>query len=179
MPTETLPTFRYHPDPIRTGNVTESEALCVCCSTKRGYVYVGPAYTTKEELDSALCPWCIANGSAADRYDAEFTDTHDLEAAGIDKAIIQEVVRRTPGFISWQGGRWLSHCGDACEFHGDLPQEKLEHVPQDSRTMILADLPNDFTWERIIEDYEPGSQPAIYWFKCRHCAAELYYADCT
>jgi uncharacterized protein CbrC (UPF0167 family) len=68
-----FPTFRYHPDPIATGSVVVSDTTCVCCGQARGFIYMGPV-TADEELDEALCPWCIADGSAARRFDAEFTE---------------------------------------------------------------------------------------------------------
>nr|WP_236573977.1 CbrC family protein [Streptomyces sp. GS7] len=49
-----------------------SDAACVCCGKKRGYVYAGPVYAA-EEPDGRLCPWCIAGGSAAGRYEAHFS----------------------------------------------------------------------------------------------------------
>ncbi|WP_084910671.1 CbrC family protein [Burkholderia ubonensis] len=44
----TLPTFRYHPDPLGTGSVVESDARCVCCGVARGYRYAGPVYAIGE-----------------------------------------------------------------------------------------------------------------------------------
>lgn len=43
----------------------------------------------------------------------------------------------------------------------------------------LSEAAGDMTWDRLLKEYEPGGQPAIYWFRCRHCSAELYYADYT
>ena len=175
---EPLPHFRYHPDPVATGYLVRSEATCLCCEQARGYVYSGSP-CAEDELESSLCPWCIFDGSAAERFDAEFVDPHELKKNNVEEAVIDEVTRRTPGFTAWQGDRWLCHCGDACEFHGDLPREQLRNVTADARSSILADLPRDFSWDRILKDYEPGGQPAIYWFRCRHCGVDLYYADCT
>ncbi len=31
-----LPTFKYHPDPLATGSVIESNVECVCCGQARG-----------------------------------------------------------------------------------------------------------------------------------------------
>ena len=41
---ETLPAFRYHPDPVDTGSVTVSDAKCVVCNERRGFIYAGPVY---------------------------------------------------------------------------------------------------------------------------------------
>ena len=68
-----LPTFRYHPDPLSTGSIEESENTCGCCGESRGYIYTGPVYTA-EELHAPICPWCIASGAAHARFNAEFVD---------------------------------------------------------------------------------------------------------
>jgi len=58
-----LPVFKYHRDPLQSGSVAKSPESCRCCGKQRGYIYQGPAYS-EEELEKALCPWCIADGSA-------------------------------------------------------------------------------------------------------------------
>src|SRR5437867_876141 len=64
-----FPEFPYHPDPRATGSVVVSDTSCVACGQSRGFVYAGPVYSQDELIDS-LCPWCIADGSAAEKYDA-------------------------------------------------------------------------------------------------------------
>jgi hypothetical protein len=34
-----LPTFRYHPDPIATGSIIASDETCLCCEQERGYKF--------------------------------------------------------------------------------------------------------------------------------------------
>src|SRR5262245_5821440 len=109
-----LPDFRYHPDPVRSGSVVESKAKCHACGQARGYLYEGPVYS-EDELDGKLCPWCIADGSAHEKFDATFFD-----AASIDdetpEAAIEEISERTPGFATWQSGHWPCCCDDAAAF---------------------------------------------------------------
>jgi len=114
---EPLPAFPYHPNPIGTGSVVESEAPCKACGAARGYIYVGPVYAT-EELDKAFCPWCIADGSAAAKFDAEFTDASLDVPDDVSADVIDEIGRRTPGFSAWQQDHWLYHCGDGAAFLG-------------------------------------------------------------
>ena len=99
-----LPAFRYHPDPLASGSVVASEATCRCCGHARGHVYVGPVYA-EEELSEALCPWCIADGAAAEKFDAEFVDVACFPDALPDDAA-EEIARRTPGYATWQGEAW-------------------------------------------------------------------------
>jgi len=129
---EDLPSFRYHPDPVETGSVAPSEAACLCCGRARGFIYVGPVYAERE-LGEQLCPWCIANGAAAAKFDASFVDGDDLAEADIDEEIVEEVRTRTPGYIGWQQEAWLSHCEDACEYHGPAAAVDLERVDRVTR----------------------------------------------
>src|SRR4029450_7996883 len=54
-----LPEFPYHPDPLVTGFVEESEATCLSCNRGRGFIYTGPVYAADGVAES-ICPWCIA-----------------------------------------------------------------------------------------------------------------------
>jgi len=112
-----LPEFPYHPDPRATGAVVESERRCLVCSTARGYVYTGPVYAV-EELADGICPWCIADGTAAERFDAEFTDVGTHVPDDVPREVLEQIARRTPGFSGWQQEHWLYHCGDGAAFEG-------------------------------------------------------------
>src|SRR4051812_22558639 len=108
-----LPHFTYHPDPVGSGSIIPSEAICIVCGQARGYVYAGPVYSASdEELDDAICPWCIADGSAHERFDAEFTDTSGIGGYGdwedVPQAVVEEVAYRTPGFNGWQQEMWYT-----------------------------------------------------------------------
>jgi len=73
MNEDAMPDFRYHPDPRLTGSVEVSDTSCVVCGAARGLIYVGPVYAVEEYVEE-ICPWCIADGTAAAKLDAEFTD---------------------------------------------------------------------------------------------------------
>jgi uncharacterized protein CbrC (UPF0167 family) len=172
-----LPAFRYHPDPISTGSIKPSDNQCICCGKQRGYIYTCTTYSA-EEVVEALCPWCIADGSAATRFDAEFSDGHPLAKAGVPSAVIEEVTRRTPGYISWQQDEWLCCCGDACEFHGDASRAHVAAItgpPLDE--LLKRTRGKREQWERLIQHYQPGGSPAIYHFICRHCGQPKYGLD--
>jgi uncharacterized protein len=112
-----LPRFTYHPDPRATGFVVESDAICLACGAARGYIYTGPVFAV-EELVEAICPWCIADGTAAERFDAEFTDVGSYVPEDVPPEVLEEIARRTPGFSGWQQEHWLYHCGDGAAFEG-------------------------------------------------------------
>jgi hypothetical protein len=76
-----LPTFRYHPDPVATGSIAASDKPCLACQQVRGFIYTGPVYV-EADVDEAICPWCIADGSAHAQFDAEFVDTAGIGGDG-------------------------------------------------------------------------------------------------
>lgn len=174
---EPLPSFRYHPDPVATGAVKKSESACICCGRQRGGIYVGPVYSVNE-LNESLCPWCIADGSAAAKFGASFSDSHPLLQAGVSDAIAEEVNLRTPGFESWQQEHWLSHCNDACEFHGDASVEDVKNVSHETKLRWLEEYKQDEDgWAWVTDGYQAKGDSALYKFKCRHCDLILFGWD--
>ena len=174
---EEIPTFRYHPDPLGNGVLEVSDSKCCCCNHVRGYFYKGAIYA-EEDLES-VCPWCIADGSLERKFDASLSDEWPLKSAGVSESIIQEVICRTPGYISWQQDSWQSCCGDACEFHGSPSRDELLNLTDSSFAALVqsSGLPlNDL--REIVAQYQPDSSPAFYKFICRHCSVAKYTWDC-
>jgi hypothetical protein len=177
-----LPSFKYHPDPIQTGSVTLSDTVCVCCEQARGYIYTGPVYAI-DELNDELCPWCIADGSAHEKFDASFVDSAGIGGYGtwdrVSSDIVEEVAFRTPGFRGWQQERWWTHCGDAAEFiglagrseAGELGPEFLDSIRKDAR------IEDDRFWEDYLKALHISHGPTAYAFKCRQCGKLGGYSD--
>jgi uncharacterized protein CbrC (UPF0167 family) len=165
-----IPEFPYHPDPRATGFVRLSDARCLACGERRGFVYTGPVYAS-EELDGSLCPWCIADGSAADKYDAEFTDVGWGVPAGVPADVVEQVATRTPGFSAWQQEHWLYHCGDACAFLGLVGWTELELHPDAVESLRQE---HDRGYLRTLD---ADGEATAYLFRCRHCDRHLAYAD--
>lgn len=173
-----LPTFKYHPNPIATGNIKESSEACECCGKATGYVYNSSIYA-EEEIEF-VCPWCIANGEAAKKFDAMFSDDYPLIEAGVPENIVEEVTKRTPGYNSWQQEKWQAHCNDACEYHGDASKEELEKISGKELTEFLnSRMIKPDVWESILAHYQPGGNPVVYKFVCRHCKKLIYTMDFT
>ncbi len=176
---DTLPRFRYHPAPLLTGVIEDSPKDCSCCGQPRGFIYVGPVYG-EADLHSQLCPWCIADGSAARTLGASFADSYPLNRAGIAHSLIEEVNLRTPGYFSWQGESWLSHCADACEFHGNASIKDVANASEETKAAWRHEYKlDDKTWVRIAEHYQPKGHQAFYKFVCRHCGLVLLGWDCS
>lgn len=173
-----LPYFQYHPDPLRTGGIVTSNDICECCNQARGYKYNSSIYSA--EKVGAICPWCIADGSAAKKFNALFSDDYPLVEAGVPESIIEEVSKRTPGYDSWQQGVWQSHCNDACEFHGDASKIELEAIADtELEEFFKREMIEPNVWFQILAGYEPGGNPAVYKFVCRHCRCVMYTMDFT
>jgi uncharacterized protein CbrC (UPF0167 family) len=172
-----LPQFKYHPDPIATGAFKLSDATCQCCGEARGYIYAASVYA-EEDVES-VCPWCIADGSLEQKHDAMLNDDLPLHAAGLPSEVIREVTRRTPGYISWQQDSWIVCCNDACEFHGDAPEDEIRALDEEGIAALSAE--SGFSIEdlkEMVSQYEPGGSPAFYKFVCRHCSRVKYNGDC-
>ncbi|HZF69017.1 MAG TPA: CbrC family protein [Gemmatirosa sp.] len=179
--TDSLPVFTYHPDPVATGSVVPSAATCRCCERARGYVYVGPVYA-EAELGDALCPWCIADGSAAERFDAEFVDAAGVGDHGawapVPAGVAAEVARRTPGFSGWQQERWWTHCGDAAQYLGPAGAPELRAAWAGALPAIQADVGFEGAdWDDYLAALDRVRGPTAYVFRCRHCGQLGGYSD--
>lgn len=180
--TEPLPAFRYHPHPLETGSVVPSPKVCHRCGQQRGYIYTGPVYV-EAELDEAICPWCIADGSAAQVFGAEFTDPEGVGGYGAWDAVppetVEEVAQRTPGFSGWQQERWWTHCGDATEFLGRAGRRELEAVWSGAVPALMAEAGLDADgWREFATGLEAEGSPTAYVFRCRRCGQLGGYTDC-
>ena len=172
-----LPTFRYHPDPVATGSIAPSDATCLCCGEVRGYIYTASVYGPSR-FRERLCPWCIASGAAASKYNCFFSDDTPLADAGLGRSIVLEVSRKTPGYSSWQQGEWQVCCGDACEFHGEATQRQLADLSGDRLAWHLRRWTwGERDWQRLVEAYEPCGAMSVLRFVCRHCGQPTLALD--
>lgn len=181
---DALPEFRYHPDPVATGVVVRDEdAPCLSCNRIRGYIYDGPVMSERfHHLTHCLCPWCIADGSAARRFGAEFADSGTME--GVSQAVREEIAQRTPGFFSWQESVWLSCCGDGAEFLGAAGSKELKLQFPEAVKAVRQHLKDDFDLsgadlKEFMDALSKDDQPTAYIFRCRRCREYLAYVDET
>lgn len=178
----TLPHFRYHPDPLATGMIQPSDAECVCCGEARGYVYVGPV-SAVEDYEECICPWCIADGSASEQLDATFADEDGVGGYGdwdpVPEAVVDEVCRRTPGFVGWQQERWWTHCGDAAEYLGNAGRDEAIAAGKEFLNAIRAEagIESDEEWNDYLGALSLEYGPTAYLFRCRHCGKLGGYSD--
>src|SRR5690606_20682997 len=106
----------------------KEQTHCPVCNQLREYFYEGPFYSIDEV--EGICPWCIANGEAAKKYDASFQD--DASCEEVEKSeYLEELIFRTPGFTGWQQERWLSHCGDFCAIKAYVGWNEIKHLEEE------------------------------------------------
>jgi uncharacterized protein CbrC (UPF0167 family) len=177
-----LPEFRYHPDPLGTRSIVPSDDRCVVCGRVSGYIYVGPVYSSSVDTP-VVCVECIADGSAAERLNAQFTDAHPW-ASEVPEEVAVEVLTRTPGFSGWQQEHWLAHCADAAVFLGPVGIRELYHMPSEATEAVRVELMSTYRWpadevDRYIDSLDRDGTPTAYVFRCRHCGTYLGYSDST
>ena len=178
---EDLPTFRYHPSPVRTGSVVQRPIRCVVCNRDRRYAYVGPTYSIEEIEEGTICPWCIADGSAASTFDAAFADGHNL--SGLPSEIVTVVTTRTPCFSSWQQDVWQVHCDDACAFLDRVGKTELDRLPPDATGALLVALREygrtEAEREQFLSWLHRDGDLTGYLFQCLSCGHYLAYVDAS
>jgi uncharacterized protein CbrC (UPF0167 family) len=87
---ETLPFFKYNADPIKLGVIKQELTICPSCGKKRDYVYNGPFYSVEEV--EGICPWCVADGSAATKFNGEFQDIMLLLSYYVLRLTVKDVL---------------------------------------------------------------------------------------
>ena len=168
-----LPQFRYYPDPVGTGAFEEGEAkTCPCCGKKSTVYYSTMPYCV-ENVEN-LCPLCISNGEATKKYDATFIQ--DAEWNGEpDKEKDEELFRRTPGYISWQGEYWLSCCDDYCAYLGTVGTRELKAMDIADEVFEEYAARNEF--EDVEEYLVKDGSLCGYLFRCLHCGKYHLWVD--
>ena len=179
--TEDLPSFRCHPDPLSTGSVVPSDAVCLCCNKARGFVYVGPV-NADEDLDDQLCPWCIASGDAHNKFDATFMDEGGVGGYGdweaVSQHVVDEVCQRTPAFMAWQQESWFTCCEDAAAFLGHVGRsEQTAFGTEAVEALRRHSEDNGLAWDDVLPVLSKEGSPTGYLFKCTHCGAHGGYWD--
>ena len=161
---KTLPKFKYNPNVYDNGIVIFNNGICQCCG-KNVKAYLGFMYS-KEEVN-CICLDCVADGSAAEKFDGEFIEYPEKR---LNEEAFNELMHRTPGYVSSQGENWLDCCDDYCEFIGEVgTQELIEKGIVDE---VFDELKQngkfqDIEW--LKERLKINGSITGYLFKCRKC----------
>ncbi|WP_406733534.1 CbrC family protein [Streptomyces sp. NBC_01794] len=173
-----LPFFRYHPDPLASGSIRASTEVCACCNRSTGWIYTATFYTA-QATNGHFCPWCIADGSAAERFAGEFMDSYGLD--DVSEETLHEVTRHTPGFHAWQDPHWLVHCHDAAAFLGEVGYTELAAHPE-ALDELRLDLRMGGWHDSARLEYfltHLGEGATAMLFRCTVCGTHLAYADAS
>jgi uncharacterized protein CbrC (UPF0167 family) len=171
-----LPTFKYHPNCSELEIFTKAEpgrpTVCQCCGKETEYYYDG-MYSVEDV--NCLCPECIASGAAAEKFDGDFIQ--DVEEGVDDQAKTDELTKRTPGYTSWQGEYWLTHCNDYCAFIGEVGTKEL--ADRGIADEVFADYAamDEFSVDDVKEYLQKEGSMAGYLFRCLHCGKYRLWVD--
>lgn len=180
---EQLPTFRFNPNAYELGLFERAAGSCDACGSVRGWRYRSSFYSRRKV--EHLCPWCVADGSAAAVFDGEFSDYAGIEGVPfepgaptlVDLDEATEVATRTPSYTSWQQEQWRSHCGRPCAFLGDIGAADL--TPYLDEPAFAADVDGGLGWDAALlrEHLTAGGDLAGYLFRCLKCGAHRLHVD--
>ena len=170
-----LPYFKYNPDALAHGIIKKQTTICPVCAGTREYVYDGPFYS--EENVTGICPWCIADGRAADEYEGEFVDEGSLDEV-IDEDKIEELTRRTPAYTGWQQEQWPNHCEDFCAFKGYVGWKEISSLKNELKE-DLAHIEDEYEFSEndLRENLVKGGDMQGYLFQCLHCNQHRLLVD--
>jgi uncharacterized protein len=170
-----LPFFKYQPNVYKLGIIKKETTDCPSCGQQRAYSYEGPFYSIEEV--EAICPWCIKDGSAAEKFEGEFQDPQSCDPVGKSE-YLDELIHRTPGYPGIQQEVWLSHCDDFCAFIGYVGWQDIASLKEE-----LADDINqikeeyDFSQQDLEERLVKNGSLQGYLFQCLHCKKHRLAVD--
>lgn len=186
-----LPVFRYHPRPLETGAFTANNIVtCDCCEQSTNVYYTGPFYCT-DEVD-ALCPWCIADGSAAKKFDGTFQDDCSIEGVeakfddegeliGFENPWPQdnviELTQHTPGYSGWQQEHWLAHCNDFCAFIGYVSWQDIADKLDQFVDLHADCLESGMDINELEKSLRADGDCQGYLFRCLDCGKLRLWVD--
>jgi len=168
-----FPKFKYHQNPFLWDFKTD-DAPCPCCGKVTGYIHEHTAIH-EEEIEN-ICPWCIADGSAAEKFGCVFNDVSDID--GIPPERIDELTRRTPGLSTWQDLDWPTHCNDFYSFVDYVIWPKIKQMGIEKEIeQDLSENDSDFSVKEIKKGLHATSSMRGYLFRCLHCGKYHLHVD--
>ncbi|WP_181034196.1 CbrC family protein [Arthrobacter sp. GMC3] len=178
-----LPIFRFHPNAFDLDIFEVLEGVCEACKMPRTMRYIASFYAMEDV--EYICPWCIADGTAARVFDGEFCATIDsipensIFSFEVHEAESLEVATRTPSYFSWQQEEWRSHCGRPCAFLGDIGANDLPQYLTEPD--FAADVNGGLGWdpELLQKLLAKGGDLAGYLFGCLSCGAHRLHVDAS
>ena len=185
-----MPEFKYHPDPLGTGMFRQGgPKTCCCCGKQTDIWYEGPFYGDDyadcddddelpyESMDF-LCPQCIADGSAAAKFQCVYPEETTVGGMPADAAARDEWMHRTPGYYAWQEARWYTHCGDFCAFLGSVGWKDIEEMGLAREIEETYDQKENISEMSFVKEYTVRhGHVQGFLFRCLHCGRHFLWLD--
>ena len=166
--------FKYHPNLYTDEVLIHGERVCNCCR-KTVSEYIDMVYSA-EDLD-CICLSCIYDGSAAEKFNAEFVQYAEKVS---DPGKRDELFHRTPGYMSWQGENWLACCDDYCAYLGPVGIKELEDLGiKDEALRDYAAQDPSYPIDVVEEYLNKDGDMTGYLFRCLHCGKYRLYVDAS
>ncbi|HIW05898.1 MAG TPA: CbrC family protein [Candidatus Ignatzschineria merdigallinarum] len=173
------PYFKYHPNAYLLDLFVEKEGICSICNEARSLKYEASFYSV--EKPDYICPFCIADGGAAQKYDGEFNDYCGIEGVSADpndpsptipQEMLLDICKRTPSYISWQQEAWLTHCNEPCAFIDYANRETIAPF----REEVISELDSSLS-EEVLEYISKDGDCVGYLFQCVQCGKHKLHVD--
>lgn len=172
-----LPSFKYHPNCMENKVFEKAkdgeDLICMCCGKPSTYYYTTMMYALKEV--NCLCPQCIADGSAAKTFDGQFIQDAQLLETEADKT--DELFKRTPGLVTWQGEYWLACCNDYCAFIAYVGTKELEEMGIADEVFADYERQGGYNIDDVRSYLQKGGSMCGYLFQCLHCGKYRIWVD--
>ncbi len=166
--------FRYNPYIYDDEILIRGEGVCDCCG-RSVTEYIDSVYSA--QAPDCICLSCIHDGSAAEKFNATFVQYAE-EVSDPQKR--DELFRRTPGYLAWQGENWLVCCDDYCAYLGPVGIRELEEMG------IIDEALADYAAQEpsypidVVEEYlDRDGDLTGYLFRCLHCGRYRLYVDAS
>lgn len=164
--------FKYHPNLYSDEILVRGEGVCDCCG-KTVSEYIDQIYSS-EDAD-CICLSCIHDGKAAEKFNAEFVQYAEKVS---DPAKHDELFKRAPGYMAWQGENWLACCDDYCAYLGPVGIRELEDlgIREEALSDYAGQDPSN-PLDVVIEYMRKDGDMTGYLFRCLHCGKYRLYVD--
>ena len=114
--------FKYHPNIYEDDILVHENGVCQCCG-KQVDKYIEHIYSSEDV--ECICLYCVNDGTAAKKFDAEFVADADPVS---DPEKTDELFHRTPGYLAWQDDYWIACCDDYCQYLGRVGIAELNDM---------------------------------------------------
>lgn len=137
----------------------------------------------EDDFEDAICPWCIADGSAYGKHDATFVDSEAFDDDAPQEAM-DEIVARTPGFATWQSERWPGCCGEPAAFVTPAGIMEIRAKYRQLEGQLMMYIVHEMgvsggAATRLLESLRRDTSPTAFVFKCLHCDGYPAWIDRT